>query len=216
MLRKALPFFADFAPLIVYYGAEWIWGLQLALILSIAWVFGECAWKLVRRQPFTLFFVFTSVITILFGAIDLYLQRNALFRYEPVATNFLVGAFFLSTLFFGKALIQEMAEKQGRAIGPLDPDKVYYFRFLTVVWSLYFWGKAGAYLWIARHYSMEQLALVRILAGSASMYALLAASIFLARPIRRGLHRLGLSPSARRGTALAAKVPHNGEIKPQP
>lgn len=197
MLRKALPFLADFAPLLVYYGAEWIWGLQIALVLSIAWVFGECGWKILKRQPFTLFFVFTSVITILFGTIDLYLQRNALFRYEPVATNFLVGAFFLSTLFFGKALIQEMAEKQGRAIGPLDPDKVFYFRFLTVVWSVYFWAKAGAYFWIARHYSMEQLTLVRILAGSASMYALLVASIFLSRPTRRILFRVGLSPSAR-------------------
>jgi intracellular septation protein A len=207
MRRKLLPLLADFAPLLVYYGAEYVWGLQVALVLSIAWVFGECAYKVARRQPFTLFFVFTSGITILFGAIDLYLQRNALFRYEPVATNFLVGAFFLSTLFFGKALIQEMAEKQGRALGPLDPDKVYYFRFLTVVWSIYFWAKAAAYLWIARQYSMEQLTLVRIFAGSASMYALLFASVALSRPIRRGLYRLGLAPSARRPAAGAAQTP---------
>ncbi|RZA01638.1 MAG: hypothetical protein EOP11_17330, partial [Proteobacteria bacterium] len=177
MLRKSLPFFLDFAPVLVYYGAEWLWNLKVALILSIVWVLGECAWKLIRRQPFTPLFIFTSLIVILFGAIDLYLGQTSLFRYEPVATNLLVGAFFLSTLFVGKAIVQELAEKQKRPFPTVDAGRIFYFRFLTLVFAIYFWLKAGAYYWIAEHYTMEQLTIVRLLAGSTSLYALIGASI---------------------------------------
>ena len=197
MPSKLLPLFADFAPVIVYYGAEYLWNLQVALILSIAWVFGECAYKLARRQPFTFLFVYTSGVTILFGAVDLYLDRNALMLYEPVTTNFLVGALLLSGLFLGRMLMQEIAEKQKRPLPPFHPDRVFYFRFITVVWVLYFWAKAAAYFWIARHQNMEQLLLVRLLAGTASMVVLGAASLFLAGPILAVLQRLGLTPSSR-------------------
>ena len=191
---------SNFGPLIAFYGVNHFWGLKPAVASAVAWTIGEIAYNRIKRIPTSTFFKFSAAVAILFGAIDIYLRQSVFFKYEASLTNLVSGFYFASTLWGAKPLIQEFAEKQGRMKGDLTPDRIFYFRFLTWVWAIYLWIKAGAYYWLASRVSLEQGLAVRFVLGNASFYGLLAASIFGGKYMKTALARLKLLPSSRAGS----------------
>jgi intracellular septation protein A len=186
----------SFGPLIAFYGTNHFWGLKAAIAATVTWTIGEIVVLRMKKKPLSTFFKFTATITILFGAVDLYLQQSVLFKFEAAFSNFLVGCFFASTLFAEKAILLEFAEAQGFD-KELTPDREYFFAFLTALWSVYFWAKAAVYAWLATRYSLEKALAIRLVAGNVSLYAMMAVSVFGAKPIMRALGKLRLLPSAR-------------------
>ena len=155
----------------------------------------EIAIYKVKKKPISIFFLYSAAITVLFGGIDLYLKESVLFKYEATISNILVGCFFASTLLGKKPIIQEFAEAQGRISKELSLDGQFYFKFITLIWSVYFWLKAAIYAWLASRVSIGEGFLIRTLIGSASFYALLAISIFGYKFFHRILKKLKLLPS---------------------
>ncbi len=96
-----------------------------------------------------------------------------------------------------KTVIQDFYEK-GENPKPVTRDRAAYFRLLTAAWVLYFLAKAGAYFWIARHYSLERGLLLRTIVGSGSFYAMLFISIAGSKKIFAALKGRGLLPEGRR------------------
>src|ERR1700742_5124464 len=88
----------NFGPILVFYGINHFYGLKLAIIGSTVFFISEITLKYFRGTKVTLLFKFTSAMTLIFGAVDLYAQQSFLFKYESVATNVLTGIFFASTL----------------------------------------------------------------------------------------------------------------------
>jgi intracellular septation protein A len=140
----------------------------MAVILSLSSVVVEIGLTWWRGEKLSTFFKFTALITVVFGSVDLYLQQSLLFKYEATLTTIMVGVFFGSTLFADKSLIQEFAEQQGRVKGPMSMDRVIYFRFLTIIWSLYFFIKAAIYFKIASNSTLEQGFVIRAVVGNIS------------------------------------------------
>ena len=187
----------NFGPLLVFYIANHFYGLKIAVALSVVWTVGEIIWLLASKQSLSLFFKFSAAVTIGFGLVDLYLQQTLLFKYEAALSNAMMGVFFALSLFSEKPIIREFAEAQGRISSELSPDGEYYFKFLTVVWTIYMFSKAGFYLWLASAYSLEGGLAIRATVGNSTFYCLLAISIFGSAQIKAILARLKLLPSTR-------------------
>ena len=128
--------------------------------------------------------------------IDLYSDNPILFRYESVLTNILTGAYFAVTVFIGKPLIQEFAEKM-KSTDIDRPGAKIYLRLLTVVWSGYFFVKAIAYLYLANSgLSFEETTFIRSALGPISIAVLLGGERLLRPWIIRGLKAVKMLPDA--------------------
>lgn len=195
--------FSNFGPFLVFYTANYFINLKAAIALSIAWVVGEIIYHLFKKIPLSMFFKFSATVTIAFGLVDLYLQKSLLFKYEASLSNAAVGVFFVASLFGEKPIIREFAEARGQTSKTISPDNEYYFKFLTVIWSGYMFGKALFYFWVAENYSLEEGLAIRAGIGTISFYALLGISIFASKPIKLILGKMRLLPSTKR-TELSA------------
>lgn len=187
--------FSNFGPLLVFYVTNHFYGLKIAIVASVVWTFAEVVHHLVKKKPISMFFKFSAGITIVFGLVDLYLQKSFLFKYEATLSNIMVGVFFACSLFNKKPIIREFAEAQGQIPKELSPDSEYYFKFLTVVWSGYSFAKAIGYFWIASRYSLEEGLAIRVVIGNVTFYSLLAVSIFGSKQIKFILAKLKMLPS---------------------
>ena len=189
--------FLQFGPLIAFYGANHFWGLKAGILTSLVWAVAEVVYSLWAKKPLTFFFWFSSGIAIVFGVIDLFLQRSFLFKYEGSLTNAIVGGMFAITLFKKKPLLNEMVRAQiqtqkGLASPPeLIPEVSDYLWALTWIWTFYQFAKAAFYFWVAGNYPLEKVLIIRTVVGNVSMVVLLAASVLakkfilaLARRIR--------------------------------
>lgn len=188
--------FTNFGPLIVFYLANHFWGLKPAILVSLAFSIAELSYKFAKKESITPFFKFSAGVTLVFGCVDLYMKGPVFFRFEPAVTNIITGAFFALSLRGGSSVIQDFAKQQ---IGdkPVTPDLAWYFRMLTWIWVIYFLLKAGFYAWVGARYSLEKAMLIRGLVGNATLYPLMAVSIFGGRPIFLALKKLRLLPSCR-------------------
>ena len=199
MKQKILPFlrfvYNNFAPLLVFYGVNHFYGLKPAIAVSAVFSILETAFKVHRGEPITGLFKVTALMTLVFGAVDLYAQHSFLFKYESTVTNIFMGVFFGSSIFSNRTVIQEYYQST-KDPKPMTPDRVAYFRLLTMAWVLYFFAKAGAYFWVASNFSLEQGLVIRALLGSASLYAMLFLSIVGSKKLFPVLKKWGVLPAA--------------------
>ena len=152
----------------------------------------EIAYKLWKKEPITTIFKFTVAMTLIFGAVDLYSQESFLFKYEPAITSLLTGGFFIWSMRGGRSLLQDFYNASPQAKErPLTRDLIGYFRLVTVVWTGYFVLKAGAYVWMAQVYTIEQGLLIRTLVGTVSLYVMLGITLLAGRFLFPTLQRRG-------------------------
>lgn len=184
----------NFGPLIVFYAVNHFYGLRTAIITSIAVAIIEVIYMILKKKTITGFFKFTVVVTLIFGILDLFVATPVFFQYEPTLTNIITGIYFGMTLWSEKSFIQEWAEKKaGTTIK--NPDAILRYRILTVVWTIYFFVKAGIYAYVSRQYSIEKALIFRSTVGTISFYGLLAVSIFFGTKIIMFFQQRGLLPS---------------------
>jgi uncharacterized membrane protein len=178
--------FESFGPLVVFYATLHFFGLMTAIAVTVVTTFAEVVYRLAKREKVTRLFKMSAALTLAFGAVDLLMQRSVLFRFEAVITNCLVGAYFGSSLFGPKSMIEELYEKS-RSPGdePPPPEAASYQRGLTRVWTGYFFAKAAFYLWVTLHYTLEQAVVIRSAVGTASLVALLGGERLFRKPIFR-------------------------------
>jgi len=195
-VRSTLKFLlTNFGPLIVFYLSNHFFGLKEAIGISVAFTIGEVIYQKVKNEPISAFFIFSAVMSIVFGTIDLYLPHAVFFNYEAAFTNVITGIFFVIGAFGKKPLIQELAEKRRKFDRPEAPDLIYFFRIFTLIWATYFFIKATLYVWLAgMPISTEEKMAIRGTAGGASLYAMLALSIFGGRKLFYLFKKMGWLP----------------------
>ena len=190
--------YKNFGPLVVFYIANHIWGLKTATFVSLVFTVIEVIQLKAAKKEITAFFKFSAAMALLFGVLDLTLENAFFYKIEASITNLFTAFFFGITLFQNKPLIQQFAEQQGRTSKDQSEDKTYFFRLLTIVWTIYFVIKAAIYLWINLNSDVEQGLIIRSIVGNVSFGILLFVSIGLARPIWNLLMRLKVMPSTRK------------------
>jgi intracellular septation protein A len=196
-LLGALRFVYDnFAPLIVFLGAKQFLGLKPAIAAAVGLGFVDLVARLVRRAAVPRLYLFSFIVTVVFGAVDLYAATPFVFAYEATVTNLLTAGFFGITLVRGTPLIQEIAEKAMSSDKAGRPDVRAYLRLLTGVWTAYFVAKAFFYAYVGYTYDIDRAVAIRSATGAASLVALLFGERLARKPLFGWLQRRGVLPPA--------------------
>lgn len=165
----------SFGPLIVFLLFEHAFGLVSAIVASIVVSAGLVAHQIVRDRKISLFTGFVAASVIVFGFLDLHYQTGFFIKIEPALGNCATGIFFVATVIMGRPVIIEFAEK---ALGRKLPDRLHgYFVFWTLIWALFFFLRAGAYVWMAYHLSIDRALVLRSFIGPLSFVVLLGAEM---------------------------------------
>lgn len=133
--------------------------------------------KLYRRQPFTRLYLIVATLLLAFGAVDLCAATPFLLVYEAPITSALTGAAFIAGAFGERPLLQELAEKRARADVPQTEETRRFFRLFTLFWAVYFFLKAGGYLWLAASLPLKEALALRSVVGSLSLGLMIALSV---------------------------------------
>ncbi len=193
-LLRRLSLFAydNFASLLVFIVAKHFLSLKAAILATLLISFLDLGFRTYKKLTITRLYIFSLVVTICFGAVDVYVTTPFLLKYESVVTNLLTASFFGITLFRGKPLIQEIAEKTLSQEKKNRPDVNQYLRFLTFLWTGYFVLKALLYAYVSYRYSFEQAMAFRSAFGATSVVILLFGEKVLRPYLVRILRTVGL------------------------
>lgn len=182
------------SPLLVYYAANHFYGLKWAVITSVVWSVAEILYFRIKRRQISSLFKYSLAITIVFGAVDLYLPTPVFIKYESAVTNVLTSIFFVLPIFNGKkTVMQEFAERRWQTKGitmDITRDHILFFNVSTAVWAGYFFAKACIYCWVANNYTLEESLIIRTVFGNVTFYSLLLANIYFGNQIRMLMAKL--------------------------
>jgi len=204
LLKNIIKFItSNFGPLVGFYFVNHYWDFKAAVIVSAILIISEFTFLKIRKQSISSFFYFSSAIIIGFGIADLFVQEPYFFKFEATLTNLFFAVFFGLSLLKEKPIVQEFAEMQKRTSDEQSPDKLFFFRFFTILWSGYFILKAAFYLWINFHTSLDEGLLIRVLVGKVSFWIMMYISIGMPKQIWSTLEKFRLFPSQREAVKVA-------------
>jgi intracellular septation protein A len=190
---------SEFGPLIVFMAIAFAFGAKAAIAGSVAFIAVDAVRRLRWRIPVTRLYVFSSVLTVMFGAIDLVAVTPFMLKYEAVITNVATGLAFVIGARGAKPMLQELAEKQKNATFPEGADVRRFFQIFTLLWALYFFVKAAFYYYLGLVLPLTEAIALRSIIGSASLGLMILLSVTQGRRLFDLCRRLGLLPIVVRG-----------------
>ncbi len=185
---------ADFGPLLMFWALDLAFGLKPAIAGSVLFILADGMWRWRRGLPFTRIYILTSVLTGVFGSVDLLAATPFMLKYEAVITNAFTGLAFVAGARGSRPLIMELAEQRQGSPFPKRADVTRFFQLFTLLWAAYFFVKAAVYLAVALMMPLTQAMLVRSVAGSVSLALMIAVSVTQGRRLFRLCQWLGLLP----------------------
>jgi hypothetical protein len=186
---------ADFGPLLIFWALDLSLGIKVAIAGSVLFIIGDGLRRWRRGLAFTRIYLLTSVLTVVFGGVDLLSATPFMLKYEAVITNAFTGLAFLTGARGSRPLVLELAEQRQGFAFPQRADIVRFFQLFTLLWAGYFVVKAGFYLGVAAMMPMQRAMMVRSIVGSASMAVMVALSVTQGRRLFRLCQWLGWLPS---------------------
>ncbi len=191
---------AEFGPLIVFWALALTLGVKPAIGGSIVFILGDAAWRWRKGLAFTRLYLLVSVLTLVFGGIDLVSTSPFMLKYEAAITNVVTGFAFVAGALGQKPIIQEMAEQQGASVPATSETRAFFretrafFRLFTLLWAGYFFVKAAFYVWAVWTMPMLEAMALRSVVGSASLGLMILLSATQGRRLFFLCRRLGLLP----------------------
>ncbi|MBI1212077.1 MAG: hypothetical protein GC190_11485 [Alphaproteobacteria bacterium] len=176
MLRRLRVLFSEFAALILFWAVYWPFGIKAAIGAVVLYVIADAVRRHFQHQDFTRLYVLTTVLTVVFGAIDLVSQTPFMIQYEAVITNTVIGTGFVFGALGDRPLLQNAAEDWTGTAFPHRPDFHRFFVLFTLFWAAYFFVKAALYLWIGLTYPMEEALAIRTAISIPSLIGMVAIS----------------------------------------
>ncbi|WP_256366628.1 septation protein IspZ [Methylocapsa sp. S129] len=186
----------EFGPLIIFWVLALSFGAKAAIAGSVAYIIADALWRYSRRIPVTRLYIFSSTLTVMFGAIDLVAVTPFMLKYESVITNIATGAAFVIGARGAKPMLQELSEKQRNMTFPEGADVRRFFQLFTLLWAVYFFIKAAFYYWLGLIMPLTEAMALRSVLGSASLALMIALSVTQGRRLFMVCRRLGLLPEA--------------------
>jgi intracellular septation protein A len=198
LLRFAL---TEFGPLIVFWILAATLGTKAAIAGSVLFIIADGFRRWHWRLPVTRLYLFSSFLTVTFGAIDLFAVTPFMLKYESVITNIATGAAFVLGARGAKPMLQELAEQRQNESFPEGPDFRRFFQIFTLLWALYFFVKAAFYYWLGMILPLTEAMALRSTVGSVSLGLMMFLSATQGRRLFMLLRRVGLVPYIERKPA---------------
>jgi intracellular septation protein A len=190
---------SEFGPLIVFMAIGFAFGAKAAIAGSVAFIALDAVRRLRWRIPVTRLYVFSSVLTVMFGAIDLVAVTPFMLKYEAVITNVATGLAFVIGARGAKPMLQELAEKQRNTTFPEGADVRRFFQLFTLLWAVYFFVKAAFYYYLGLVLPLTEAIALRSIIGSVSLGLMILLSATQGRRLFDLCRRLGWLPIVVRG-----------------
>lgn len=198
-LAPALRFMLiEFGPLIVFWGLAAAFGAKAAIAGSIAYILVDAIRRYRSGVAPTRLYIFSSALTVMFGAIDLFAVTPFMLKYESVITNIATGFAFVIGSRGARPMLQELAEKQRGMTFPEGADVRRFFQIFTLLWAAYFFVKAAFYAWLGAIMPLTEAMAIRSIVGGVSLGLMIALSVTQGRRLFFLCRRLGLLPDVRR------------------
>lgn len=171
-----MKFIFDFLPIVFFFIAYKLYGLEIATVVAIAASFVQMLFHRVQHQHFeTLHIVSFAMIAILGGA-TLCLHNPVYIQFKPTAVYWVTGLVFaLSGLKGRKSLVERLLESN------VDLPKALW-RKLNWAWICFFGVLGFANILVAHFYSLDTWVYFKLFGGlGALLLFILAQAIFLGR-----------------------------------
>ena len=178
--------FLNFAtPLVFYFVFHWK-GAKPAIGFAIGVTLVQGGAHVVYRERFSPFFILSSGLILIFGALDLLVQDPRFFRFEPAVQNFGVGSLFWVAQWKKFPVIRVFVQALPRRIQSefLEPDEAY-LRRVTWVWVGYLYLKGLFFLYLAVSVDLGALILLKSVVGTGSLLVMMGGEWIFRRVLRR-------------------------------
>jgi intracellular septation protein A len=186
---------AEFGTLAVFYLLLYTVGLKAAIAGTIVFALVDGVHRLVYRRGFPKLYILTTILTFVFGGIDLMSETPFMIKYEAVITSLAVAGIFAYGARGNRPMLIELAEQRTGQRFPDRADIRAFFKLLTWVWAGYFLVRAIAYLWIGEALPIAQVMEIRPFIGTGSLLVMIALT-FQARRLYAFVQRRGWLPTA--------------------
>jgi intracellular septation protein A len=184
----------DLGALIVFWALNLTAGTKPAIAGAILFIIGDGLRRWMTGEAFSRLAIFSGLLTIAFGAIDLLSDGPFMLKYEPAVSSTAMGLAFFIGARGAKSMIQEVVERRRGAPFVDRPDLVRFFRIMTNAWAGFFLLRAIGYVVLARSLALGDVLLVRSTVGTVSLLVMIALTVTLTRPLYRLCQWLKLLP----------------------
>lgn len=188
----------ELGPLLVFWVLALTFGTKAAIAGSVVFIIADALWRYRRGNRPTRLYIFSSTLTVMFGAIDLFAVTPFMLKYESVLTNVATGAAFVIGARGAKPMLQELAEKQRRMTFPEGADVRRFFQLFTLLWAVYFFVKAAFYFWLGLIMPLTEAMALRSIVGGITLGLMIALSVTQGRRLFFLCRWLGLVPTVAR------------------
>ena len=139
----------DFFPILLFFIAYKMFDIYVATAAAIAATFLQIAitWLKTRTVP-SMQWV-TLVVIIIFGGLTLYLRDEQFIKWKPTVINWMFGAAFLASHFFG----QQTAIERMLSSNLTLPQPVW--RRLNLLWVAFFLAMGAANLYVMSYFDRD-------------------------------------------------------------
>ncbi|TAN49397.1 MAG: septation protein A [Methylococcaceae bacterium] len=140
---------SDFLPVILFFAAYKIYGIYTATAVAMAATLILVGYSWLRYRRVEMMSLLTLGIILLFGGLTLFFQDEQFIKWKPTIINWLFGAAFLLSRWWGKQpLLERMMQ------GNLElPDSVW--RRLNYLWITFFFTMGAVNLLVIYNFDTE-------------------------------------------------------------
>ncbi len=144
-----MKFLFDLFPIVLFFAAYKMYDIYVATAVAIGAAFLQTGLFWLKHRKFEKMHVITLGILVVFGGLTLILRDPVFIKWKPTVVNWLFGATFLASRFFGeRTLIERM---MGHAITVPAPI----WLRLNWAWVLFFLAMGIINIYVAYTYSEE-------------------------------------------------------------
>lgn len=165
LLMHAFPRFVEgvIAPVVVFYTALMLLGLNGALIAAVVWVYGGIVYRYVRGHPVSGMLLLAAVGVTVRAGLAAATHSAVIYFLQPTLGTLAVSMAFLASVPLGKPLAMKLAKD----MAPI-PDAFYkharvhqFFLRISLLWSAVLLVNVGVSLWMLFNESLSMYLWIR-------------------------------------------------------
>ncbi len=81
-MKRFVPALLELGPLAIFWGLMWTVDLKIAIAVGVVLLLGDAAFRYWRGMPITRLYVLSGLLTVAFGAVDLWAETPFMLKYE--------------------------------------------------------------------------------------------------------------------------------------
>jgi len=139
----------DFLPILLFFFAYKLFDIYVATAVAIAATFLHVAVTWLKTRKVASMQLVTLAILVVFGGLTLYLHNEQFIQWKPTVINWIFGAVFLGSQFFGEKTVVE------RLMSAQIDLPIHIWRRLNLGWVAFFLIMGGANLYTMYNYDRD-------------------------------------------------------------